>query len=161
MLYHTYQQNRHAIAKGSGVNPYRNRWMSQSSFHNRLRRAGLMERRGKELGRSVLVYIRGVGLKQLSAPPNVSILEVEEATESEVLPPKSITPYVVRPGTHTHVEINGTLYDVTLIATIKPIRGFVKNGEEMKAIVTFNSAELRHQFLSTTAAERLRRELGW
>jgi hypothetical protein len=119
------------------------------------------ESRGPKGGTFKTVWFKGVAPKDLPEPAPLSEqypnTEEDENGDVPARPPAR----AARAMRATHVRINGMIYERDMIATVRPIRGFVKanTGETMKAIVTFNNAELRHQFVTAEEAERIEAQL--
>lgn len=138
-------------------NSFRKTWMTDSSFKNKLIASGLtVEIRPHAVHKkSKTIWVKGVRIIQ-----SAKVVTAECAPVNKHYPPPVPIHHVA--GDFTHVRVNGELYDRRLIARVKPIRPFehAATGQSMAYIVTFNNAEIKHQFITLEAARELEHALG-
>ena len=155
--------------------------MSVSTFKTRMEDAGFevypdTPERTCYLGASAVtartsrqLWVSGLRVMSEVAHPNVErqdridvYWEPEKISEPESEPEVETASVASPTGSYSHIQINDTYYDRTLIATFRPIRGFEhsRTGKQMTHIVTFNNSELRPVYLTDDEAYVVRQQLN-
>jgi len=128
-------------------------------------------------GKQARVVFKGFRIKYVPSPPPTPLIapsnNTEPANPAVSVAPKSSLPTVKLAN---GISINGSIYDIRLISTLKRVSPFIKktfirnsdgsSSREQQSeiqvthLVTFHNPELRHQWVDQYTAQLIAQQLG-